>query len=366
MDHTEGSPDRLLLFGYLLSETGLGQGARNIAHALEAGRIPATYVAAKIKDRSNDKEFLGKIATHIENNNTFSVCGLPDAQKFHSTIQALGLNKKNYLYPSWELDRVPYSMHSALTAYDDIFVPSQFIADSLGQFLGRAIQVIPQPVAIPAVTAATQISGDTLKIYSYLDFDSWVARKNPEGVLKAFQLAFPSKVDDVELTLKVKGYKDRGGREILQKCSHLDPRIKLIDATLDRTAVDKLMADCHVFLSMHRSEGFGFGPAEALAAGKIVVATDYSGTRDFVNKTTGYPVDYKLIPVKPDEYPYAENQLWADPMIDAAAHALQAIYSHPHAALERAINGREWMIRHHSFAATGQLLKSLFATQSTD
>ena len=53
--------------------------------------------------------------------------------------------------------------------------------------------------------------------------------------------------------------------------------------------MDALMQSCDVFISLHRSEGFGFGAAEALAAGKAVVATDYAGTTDFITADTGYP-----------------------------------------------------------------------------
>jgi glycosyltransferase involved in cell wall biosynthesis len=146
---------------------------------------------------------------------------------------------------------------------------------------------------------------------------------------------------------------------MLQSYCARDSRIKVIDKTLTRSEVDMLMNECNVFLSMHRSEGFGLGPAEALASEKIVVSTDYGGTTDFINQSTGYPVEYKLVPLKPNDYWQWDKQIWADPSIDSAAIALRNIYDHYHDALIRAKNGRKFMKDHHSFEVIGRQMKDL-------
>src|SRR3546814_5890465 len=64
--------------------------------------------------------------------------------------------------------------------------------------------------------------------------------------------------------------------------------------------------------SLHRSEGFGRGLAEAMYLGKPVIATRYSGNLDFMDERTAYLVDHELVPVQTGEYPFAEGQHWAD------------------------------------------------------
>ena len=59
--------------------------------------------------------------------------------------------------------------------------------------------------------------------------------------------------------------------------------------------------------------------------GKPVIATDYSGTRDFVTKDTAFRVGCELVPVGKDEYPGATGQVWAEPDIDEAATAMRRI-----------------------------------------
>ena len=53
-----------------------------------------------------------------------------------------------------------------------------------------------------------------------------------------------------------------------------------------------LMTSIDCYVSLHRSEGFGLGMAEAMALEKPVIATNYSGNCEFVTETTGYPIAF--------------------------------------------------------------------------
>ncbi len=50
------------------------------------------------------------------------------------------------------------------------------------------------------------------------------------------------------------------------------------------------IAVCDCFVSLHRSEGFGLAIAEAMAFGKPVIATHWSGNADFMDSITIQPV----------------------------------------------------------------------------
>ncbi|TIT77043.1 MAG: glycosyltransferase, partial [Mesorhizobium sp.] len=162
---------------------------------------------------------------------------------------------------------------------------------------------------LPLHVPAPRSDRATLRFFTYLDFDSYVARKNPQAAVNAFRAAFPSAKRDVELIIKTRGERDEGLRQWLGDMAAQDDRIQIVDHTLDRMGVDSLMRGCDAFISLHRSEGFGFGAAEALAAGKAVVATDYGGTTDFINELTGYPVAYALEPVRHGEYVQTKGQV---------------------------------------------------------
>ena len=75
-------------------------------------------------------------------------------------------------------------------------------------------------------------------------------------------------------------------RDALNETVRGDPRILVIDQELARPRAIALVALADCFVSLHRSEGFGRGPAEAMLLGKPVITTDYSGTRDFATAET--------------------------------------------------------------------------------
>ena len=138
-----------------------------------------------------------------------------------------------------------------------------------------------------------------------------------------------------------------------------DDRIQVVDHTLDRVGVDALMRGCDAFISLHRSEGFGFGAAEALAAGKAVVATDYGGTTDFINELTGYPVAYALEPVRHGEYVQTKGQVWATANADAAVEALRKVYDSPGEADARARRGFALLKEQQSLVVVGRRIAQI-------
>ena len=86
-----------------------------------------------------------------------------------------------------------------------------------------------------------------------------------------------------------------------------------------------LMAAADIVISLHRSEGFGLVPAQAMALGKPVVATAWSGNVDFMNERNSAPVSYSLVPVHDPEGAFqSDNQKWAEANVEEAALWLRA------------------------------------------
>jgi len=260
---------------------------------------------------------------------------------------------------------VPPQWLPLVRLFDEVWAPSSFIASAFPDVLGRPVRLVRQPVRLPAAVPPPRSGRDTLRLFTYLDFDSFGARKNPTAAVNAFRAAFAPTQRDVELVVKIRGSHDHGLRRWLMRAAAADRRITVIDRTLDRLRMNELMAGCDVFVSLHRSEGFGFGAAEALAAGKAVVATDYGGTTDFITPATGYPVDYVLEPVRPGEYVESDGQEWATAREDAAVAALRAIHADPAEADARARAGFALLQKQHAPPVAGaeiaRLLRELNA-----
>ena len=343
--------DGLCVSGYLRSEIGLGQAARNIVYACDAVRLPVSSRSIALPSRENDEEFATKCNPIVDRKAHLVVTGLGAAEHYRLDVAP---GRRNILFPFWELGSIPQEWHAAIRDFDEVWAPSRFVASAFDGISGVTLHYVPQPVKVPSLAPSPRPDRSTLRCFTYLDFDSYVARKNPQAAVNAFRAAFPLSKRDVELVVKTRGKRDEGLRQWLGETAARDGRIAIVDDTLDRRAVDALMTGCDVFLSLHRSEGFGFGAAEALAAGKAVVATDYGGTTDFINEQTGYPIACTLEPVRDGEYLQTEGQVWAEPNADAAVEALRAIHGSPGEAQIRGRRGFDLLVEQQSLPVVGR------------
>jgi hypothetical protein len=100
--------------------------------------------------------------------------------------------------------------------------------------------------------------------------------------------------------------------------------VRLLEGYLSATETHALIAAADCFVSLHRAEGLGLSPAEAMARGKPVIATAYSGNLDYMTSVDTYLVDYTLREVGAGCGPYPKDAHWADADLDAAARAMRS------------------------------------------
>ena len=67
-------------------------------------------------------------------------------------------------------------------------------------------------------------------------------------------------------------------------------RIDIYDGYWSAGQIHDVMAACDAYVSLHRSEGTGLTITDALALGKPVIATGWSGNMDFMNVSNSFPV----------------------------------------------------------------------------
>jgi glycosyltransferase involved in cell wall biosynthesis len=109
----------------------------------------------------------------------------------------------------------------------------------------------------------------------------------------------------------------------------------VLNRHLSQQELANLFHACDVYVSLHRSEGFGLGMAEAMAIGKPVIGTGYSGNIDFMNGGDSCPVGYRLRLIDSNDFEdapgmatvYTEGTLWAEPDLDQAAQWMQLLAS---------------------------------------
>lgn len=332
--------DGINLIGYARGEFGVAEILRNYAGVLQQAGIPFGVrnieigVASRQQDRRLDAFFDASLAQDI---NLFCI-NADQMPVVHDHLGAAAFaNRYNIGCWFWELERFPPRWSTAFALVDEIWVLSDFVRAAVAACTDKPVHVIPLAVPLPTrpplPRAALELPDDAFVVLASFDFNSWITRKNPQAAIAAFRAAFPPGRRDVRLLLKtINGQRLPAALRQLAEAAAGDDRILLRDGFLDRDGMWSLQAACDVYLSLHRSEGFGLGMAECMALGKPVIATAYSGNLQFMDADNSCLVPYRLVPVNEGEYPDWRGQHWAEPDVAAAAAQLRRLADDPLAA----------------------------------
>ncbi len=240
---------------------------------------------------------------------------------------------------AWELPRLPRRWARAARGLNEIWAPSRFVAQAVIDAVGRgpdapAVRVVPHILpsmaAVKPDRARFGIPEQALVVLVMFDMRSSRARKNPDAAVAAFLAAFPEARADRVLVCKVLGG-ESSPRDLTALRERFAGRADLIllEERLDGGGVLALIASADIVLSTHRAEGYGLVMAEAMALGRCVVATGWSGNVDFMTADNSVLLPYDLTPVVDPQGIYASGQVWAEVDPAATAEALRLLAGDP-------------------------------------
>jgi glycosyltransferase involved in cell wall biosynthesis len=235
-------------------------------------------------------------------------------------------------------------MAEAMVLVDEIWTPSTFSLRAIEPVVDRPVHLFPHPVVTPKVdpefdVVSAGLTGSFNFLATY-DFLSSFERKNPLGAITAFSRAFRPGEGPVLVLKSVNGSRFSPQLEQVRIAAEERPDIVILDKYLESEERAALIAGCDCYVSLHRSEGFGLGMAEAMSFGRPVIATAYSGNLDFMDEETAYLVPADRVPVGPDASPYDPLANWADPDLDAAAAFMRRVYEDRQGANQRGRHGQ--------------------------
>ena len=313
--------------GYAQGELGLGQAMRSMVFATLAASIPLVvrkFKASIPSRQSNDElnQFFCESCQYPIN----IICVNPDTlHLLPSWVNYSEWGKTyNIGYWFWELENFPKKWEYATNIVDEIWVATDYVANAMRKS-GKKVVKIPFPLEfnLPPDSMNKEYFGINPDEFTYLscfDFLSSLERKNPQGVIRAFQKAFPGSSDSVRLIIKTTNAGTHPNE--LKKIESLingDSRIEIRDSYLTQEAMRGLIRSADAYISLHRAEGLGLGLAEAMYMGKPTIATGYSGNLEFMNQENSILVPYKLAQIVQSDYSNAEAGQWAEPNIAVAA-----------------------------------------------
>ena len=349
----------VLLVGYPRGEFGIGSLLRLPALAFKEAEIPfGVFDFNPSSQASQNDNRLDEWLTHLPEYSVNIFCIGADQLPLLKKILGKQFFQGHYniLYGAWELSRLPEQLTGCLQGINEIWAMSSF----MGQMFRRSTSLPVHDLQLPIVTyqsesicpSQLQIPKNNFVFLFMFDFDSHVARKNPEAVIEAFKLAFPG-LSSIPVTLVIKsinGERHEKERNRLKNKIGCDSRILQIHEVLPHSINTALMKCCDCYVSLHRSEGFGLTMAEAMLLGKPVITTGYSGNMDFTTTATALLVDYELVPVQPGDYPFSHGEMWAEPNVQQACDYMRDLVKDSTFAKSLAEKGQE-LIR-TSFSTT--------------
>ena len=341
------SPVDVQVIGPLGKASGVARAARQSRVALDAAGLSVAALDCDFDNRQPDEA--GVRATIAADPvparvNLFHLNAdmLPLAYAYlpdmHRNAYAIG-------FFFWELNRPAECHRLALDLVDEVWVASEYNRRCFAAWtdkpvinVGTALDLGLLPTTGEVTDARCRLcraAASDFVVLSSFDALSFVSRKNPLGLVRAFRDAFPGDAT-ARLVLKTHntaaasdGFAGRVWAEVL-RLAEIDPRVIVIDETLAFEDVMALTGAADCFASLHRSEGLGLGILEAMRLGVPVLCTAYGGNMDICDPETAWLVEADEVPVHPGDYAYASpGHVWAEPRHAAAVDALRSLRCQP-------------------------------------
>lgn len=352
---TESNSERPIgfnLFAHLEKKIGIATAGRGTLAVLSATRLPYTsidldaFTSAETKpERFEADRDAGHLINIVHTN--------PDAllEAFRLGRRA-GFNETflngryNIGVWAWESETTfPEKWRAWCERFDEIWVPSNYVARALSTVVTVPIIVIPHVVQLRISRLTREdmfLPPDKFIFLTMLDGLSGFERKNTLGAIEAYKRAVPQ--DDGRSMLLIKARTlTQAQSEALMKARHDRKDIVIRSAEISLARVTGLFATCDAYVSLHRSEGFGLTIAEAMEQAKPVIVTNYSGNVDFTLADNAYLVDARLKKTTVDLGVYPAGTLWAEPDLDQAAAHMRTVLDNRDEAKKRGKRGADFV-----------------------
>jgi glycosyltransferase involved in cell wall biosynthesis/2-polyprenyl-3-methyl-5-hydroxy-6-metoxy-1,4-benzoquinol methylase len=336
----EDAPWGVNVAGYLRSELGVGEAARTVITALDAQGVPVMPIHGTYVPNSRQGHafaFLDPGAAQFPVN---LICVNADQLPAFMADAGPRFSEGRYTigFWWWEVTRFPDRSLGAFDLIDEVWVGSEHVAEALRQSSKVAVVKIRIPVTMAPIAplSRAQLSMPEGYVFFFMfDFHSVIERKNPMAVIDAFRAAFPPG-SGASLVIKCINHEskpDEYDRLRLTVGGH--PDIHIVNRYVSAQEKDAMLAAADCYVSLHRSEGFGLTPAEAMYLGKPVIATGYSGNLEYMTPENSYLVDYTLRRIGAGNFPYPADGEWAEPDREHAARLMREVVENPLVAERR-------------------------------
>lgn len=321
------SLDGVNLIGHINSPIGLGHNARVILEALIELEVPYVIIDIRTMSSNDVDDYKSTLVNPFSTN---IVCINPDNLDFYSTRLVSYLKDKyNIGLWAWELEEVPANWIKESIRFDKIWTISTFCRDIFkNKLLNKNIDYINLPINVSKLDKDTckkyfNINTDKFVFLFTFDYNSDPYRKNVKDLIKAFKIAFEDN-DDVLLLIKTHSLP----KGVIEETHN----IKIINDKVSYEERNIIMNCSDVYVSIHRTEGYGLTILESIMLEKPIITTNYSGSLDFCDSNYMELVNGPLKKVEVDSFynilfKYDNDIYWCNPDINETAEKMLKVYN---------------------------------------
>jgi len=203
-------------------------------------------------------------------------------------------------YTTWEgASKVPADVDTAFRAFDHLWVPSTVTrrACLVPPETLRPILVVPHPFD-EALWTPEPPALPPRSPYRFYYVGAWTARKNVEGVIRAYLRTFQAS-EDVELVLQSSAAGPSVAEVAILATGLADgplPCIRFSNRRMTDEEIWTLHRECHCFVTATRGEAWNLPAFDALLARRHVIAPAGMGHGDFLRDTSASLFRGHLVP----------------------------------------------------------------------
>ena len=321
-------PGGINYIGPLSLTTGMGVAARGNVEALRsAGLKVAEYdVSGIIHEGKPIDLFSG--ASLVYSHNLIHLNPdqiLPFIARFGTAVMD---DRINIGYWAWELPAPRAEWRSILSGFDLILVPSEYNRTAFESFTNTLVLPLPHVVDEEGlrVAASAAKSNDILTlikrekdkgkkiILSVMDSSSYERRKGADVFVALFLEI--SRTEPGQHLFCIKTH-SRNGTALTGLGPSYGSDLIVIDDVWDWPELCQLRSLADLYVSPHRSEGFGLNVFESIIMGVPTLVSRCGGVLDVLEKDYSLYIDGRWAEVGEDIGPYRKHSIWFEPDIQS-------------------------------------------------
>ncbi len=233
----------------------------------------------------------------------------------------------NVLYWDWPTSEVSDEARSETSMVSEVWAPSKFAYRAIKNVSLRNVQIV-RPLSKHILQPINSAEGPDKTKFIHIvrlreGWDTEEVTSNALFTIEAFKAAFENTLD-VRLEIIFTGVEDKA---LFARCQELASKSGNVSVSFSSDAefIRTQIATSGCYISLHKSCAYDLDVITAVANGVLVLATDYGGSRDFLDTRSAEVLPYRQSHLESAIFPLPGNSPVAELETETVVSALRKV-----------------------------------------